>query len=405
MAHAPIDGGSIAPIPAGARLESPAAGMEGWRRSARFAHKLFRFGVIGFLVDIALILASAVVVPLLARVRVPLALDRVLRALSVSAFAIPTAFFVVGAVWSVVALVRIARSGDAGRRRVAFGVAVFPLVAGLAFSLVGGFWTLWATVGFARGRQLRRRGKVLLPPLGESDAWTRIDMSIAVPEELRSQLAARWRENGRTEHASVAAFARLTLDLVALGAPAGLIEAANLDAKDEIRHADLCFSIARALDGRSESPGPFAGAQDVGGLPASRTLALAQLAVSSLIDGALHEGLSARVIARLARRCEEPAIRAALLELAADEGRHSAHGWEVVEWCLAQVGAPVAHALRGAVHAIPEHVDSDLPEGARRGAWEKYGIHGEALEAEEHAKARADLARRVCELTAEVVAA
>jgi hypothetical protein len=158
------------------------------------------------------------------------------------------------------------------------------------------------------------------------------------------------------------------------------------------------------LDGRSESPGPFPAAQYAGGLPSSRPLALAQLAVSSLVDGALHEGLSARVIARLVKRCEEPVVRDALRELAADEGRHAAHGWDVVEWCLDEGGASVAHALQGALWTIPENIDSDLPAGARDGAWEKHGIHGLALEAEEHAKARADLVRRVRALTGQAAA-
>jgi hypothetical protein len=392
VAHAPIDGGSIGPVQV---LDPANAGQPAWRRSARFAWKLFLSGVGG----IVFLSGSAIA---LARVPMPRLLTIVL---STAACGLATAFFALGVVWSLVALVRIARSNDPGRGNVAVPLVVGPLLAGAFFSLWGAFITLWATVGFARGRQLRRRGKVLLPPLAASADWSRIDMAVSVPDELRAPLAARWRENGRTEHASVAAFARLTLDLVALGAPADLIEAANRDAKDEIRHADLCFSIARALDGRSESPGPFPAAQHAGGLPGSRTLALAQLAVSSLVDGALHEGLSARVIARLARRCEERVVREALLELAADEGRHSAHGWDVVEWCLAEGGAPVAHALQGALRTIPDRIDSDLPDAARGGAWEIHGIHGEALEAEEYSKARADLARRVLSITAARLAA
>ncbi len=303
-------------------------------------------------------------------------------------------------VWSIVAFVRILRSPEPGRAEMGVAVVALPLLGGVLFSLVGAILTLWATAGFARGRQLRRRGKVLLPPLQPGAGWARLDLAVTATPELRRPVAERWRENGRTEHASVAAFARLTLDLVALGAPAELIEAANRDAMDEIRHADLCFSIARALDGRSEGPGPFPGAQHAGGLPRWRALALAKLAVSSLIDGALHEGLSARVIACLVRSCEDPVIRDALRELAADEGRHSAHGWDVVQWCLAEGGAPVAHALRGALRAIPEQIDSGLPGEARAGAWEPYGIHGAALESEEHAKARADVLRRVDALAA-----
>ncbi len=77
----------------------------------------------------------------------------------------------------------------------------------------------------------------------------------------------------------------------------------------------------------------------------------------------------------------------------------------MVEWCLAEGGAPVAHALRGALRTIPVHVDSDLPADARSGAWEKYGIRGVAIEAEEHAKTRADVVRRVRALTGELLAA
>ncbi len=84
-----------------------------------------------------------------------------------------------------------------------------------------------------------------------------------------------------------------------------------------------------------------------------------------------------------------------LKELAADEGRHAAHGWEVVAWCLAEGGEAVAGALRGAVAALPETMRSPLPEAARGGGWERLGIHGHALEAEELAEARAALVARV----------
>ena len=119
-------------------------------------------------------------------------------------------------------------------------------------------------------------------------------------------------------------------------------------------------------------------------------MALARLAVDSLVDGALHEGVSARVLARLAKRCEDLAVRDVLLELARDEGRHAAHGWDVVEWCVAEGGAPVAAALRGAVRALPDHAAP-----ASGDDWERYGLHGDALEAEEHARTKGDVSRRV----------
>ena len=76
------------------------------------------------------------------------------------------------------------------------------------------------------------------------------------------------------------------------------------------------------------------------------------------MDGALHEGVSARIIAKLAERFGVPSIRAALKEIAADEGRHAAHGWAVVAWRLDEGGRPVAEALLGAIRALPKQMHS-----------------------------------------------
>lgn len=182
------------------------------------------------------------------------------------------------------------------------------LVRTLGNLVVAGFGALIAyvsTVGFSRGRQLRRLGKVLLPELEPASAWasTPFALSCDAGKPVPLEVANQWRENGKTEHASVAAFARLTLDLMALGAPPSLIRAAHQDALDEIRHAEICFALATAIDGQRMSPAPFPEAQRVATLPRSRRLALVKLAVDSLIDGALHEGVSARIIAKLALRC------------------------------------------------------------------------------------------------------
>jgi hypothetical protein len=216
-----------------------------------------------------------------------------------------------------------------------------------------------------------------------------------VDPDVRDALAAQWRENARTEHASVAAFARLALDLVALGAPPELVASAHRDALDEIRHAELCLSLAAAIDGKHESPAPFPEAQRSGALPPTRVLALAKLAVDSLVDGALHEGVSARVIARLTDRAALPRIRDMLRTLAADEGRHSANGWRVAEWCMQEGGRPVVQAVEGAVRQLPRRMHSSLPAAAQDGSWERWGIPGGALEAAEYANARAYVTSRV----------
>jgi hypothetical protein len=287
---------------------------------------------------------------------------------------------------------------------LAWIATILATLCNSALLAFGFFVALMTTLGFGRGRQIRRAGRILLPPVKDGASWTSPALDPHVDEAVRADLAAQWRENGRTEHASVAAFARLTLDLMSLGAPPRLVAAAQRDALDEIRHAELCFALARALDGRAASPAPWDEVASARTLSRIRTLALARLAVESLVDGALHEGVSARIIAQLARRCEDEAIARMLREIAADEGRHSAHGFEVTAWCLAQGGAPVAQALRGALRAIPDVMHSSLPAASHDGAWERHGIPGRALESDEYAKARTHVVRRVEQLIAGVAA-
>ncbi|HVH41159.1 MAG TPA: hypothetical protein VM925_02415 [Labilithrix sp.] len=294
----------------------------------------------------------------------------------------------------------------AARAKSALGVpaSIMSLLVNYGMMLFGGLEVLVSTFSFTRGRQLRRFGRVLLPGVSPGEAWAKRSQAprfvASLDDATRAAIADQWRENGRTEHASVAAFARLTLDLMALGAPPELVTAANQDSLDEIRHAEMCFGLARSIDDRAESPAPFAEAARARTLPRSRALALAALAVDSLVDGALHEGVSARIIAKLARRTDDDIVRAILKEIAADEGRHARHGWDVVQWCLLEGGDVVAAALRGAVGRLPRAMRSAIPEAARFGAWEKYGLMGEELEAAEYDAARVELEARTKKLLA-----
>jgi hypothetical protein len=372
--------------PAVADAESLDAAPDGGKRNRRWA-------LLHLLVSIALAGGTLLVAMSLEEVR-PAA----------AGFAAAALVALVGLARGIASLVQAFRApGRAVPGRT--WAVVFALLANGVMAFLGAAWAMLATVQFSRGRQLRRFGRVLLPRVAPGGAWTEVPLTAQVDEPARRALAAQWRENGRTEHASVAAFARLTLDLMALGAPPALVAAANRDALDEIRHTELCFSLARALDGEREGPAPFPEAQRARTLPPSRTLALAALAVDSLVDGALHEGVSARVIARLVKRCEEPQIRAVLKEIAADEGRHAAHGWDVVAWCLAEGGGAVADALRGALQTLPREMRTPLPDAAAGGGWERFGIHGRALEAAELADTRSDLVRRVERMIGEGVAA
>lgn len=255
-----------------------------------------------------------------------------------------------------------------------------------AFSLLGAALAYAATFPeqYAHGRRLRAGGRLLLPVLDPIDrvASPAIDDWVAeVPPHARAGLAAEWRENGRKEHAAVASFGRTLLDLMALGADAELLAALHRDALDELRHAEACFALAAALDGQHVRAGAFAGARSRRALLPGRRLALVQVAIEALIDGALNEAVAARILGRLAKGGGP--LADLLRRIAADEARHAAHSWAVVRWCVREGGLLVKMALRGAARALPKRMRGDLPAPARRGAWERWGVQGEALEAEE----------------------
>lgn len=58
--------------------------------------------------------------------------------------------------------------------------------------------------------------------------------------------ALRWAADAALEHSSIAAFAKLSLDLMAHGAPLDLVRAAHQAALEEIRHTEAACAMATA---------------------------------------------------------------------------------------------------------------------------------------------------------------
>ncbi len=164
----------------------------------------------------------------------------------------------------------------------------------------------------------------------------------------RSALAEAWTADALLEHASVASFARFSLELLAAGAPADLVELAHHAALDEIRHAQLCFALASAYAGEEVAPGPFPLGDSV-----TVGASLAAIAASAVREGCVGETMAAVVASEQLARATDPAVRAALARIAADEARHAELAWRTVAWAVkvggSEVRAAVEDALRGAL--------------------------------------------------------
>jgi hypothetical protein len=189
-------------------------------------------------------------------------------------------------------------------------------------------------MGSAWGRPLRVRGRILHPRLRAGSDWTRGARPVVadLDDPTRSALEALWLHDAQKEHASVPAFARISWLLVALGAPAELVEWAHRAALEEIDHARRCFALAAGYGRRSHDVEPMpdllVGGLEMRGDPAAR------MAVESLIDGCLLEGFNADVAAACRAVCEEPVVRDVLARVATDERSHAAFSWALLEWLV-----------------------------------------------------------------------
>ncbi len=155
-------------------------------------------------------------------------------------------------------------------------------------------------------------------------------------------LATHWQEIAALEHASVASFARFTLELMALAAPPDLLAAAQRAALDEVEHARLAYALASRFAGQPIGPGPLRTAD----LGLERPLAAF---VAALVqEGCVGETLGAAEAELLATQAEAR-LAARLHEVAADETRHAALAWRTLHWLLGRHGEPVREAARHAL--------------------------------------------------------
>lgn len=189
----------------------------------------------------------------------------------------------------------------------------------------------------------------------------------------RTRLAERWQRAGLYEHASVASFARFTLDLMVHGAPPELLLAAQKAAADEVRHAQRCFGLAASY-GSAVSPG----ALDLpgGSLPLSQELVT--FAVETAREGCIGETLAAVRAAEQLAVTTVPGVRAVLEELVRDEGDHAELAWRTLSWAVAKGGEPVRVALRTVFDEASRAVDAFVEGGPSDDALRAHGLLSDA---------------------------
>jgi hypothetical protein len=192
---------------------------------------------------------------------------------------------------------------------------------------------------------------------------------------MRERLATDWLRAARLEHASIAAFSRFLLELLAFGAPAELVALTIQAMDDERRHAKLCFALASEYAGTQLGPTEL----DLGGaLPAPT---LERSLVTAIREGCVGETVAALEAAELGARVSDPVLRSALTRIAADEKRHAELAFRFVEWALA-TGSDDLHALvAGEIERVRRGLVSPvrLIEDPASSALARCGISSECL--------------------------
>lgn len=194
------------------------------------------------------------------------------------------------------------------------------------------------------------------------------------PDELRAA-ASRWTRAAQLEHASIASFSRFSLELLSLGAPPALVEAAHRAAIDEIRHARLSFRIASALTGSPLGPGPLS----LSGVAIERPLETVVL--STVLEGCIVETVAAALANRAAELASFDAIRSVLSSVARDELTHAQLAFSFVGWAMKLHGGQLGDVLRPPVMARLEALLAPVATAHER----DLGRFGLLSAAEEHA--------------------
>ena len=201
------------------------------------------------------------------------------------------------------------------------------------------------------GRPYREAGALVTAPRGRASGWSsgqRVRLR-GLDHVARRVLGEAWAQEGLIEQASVAAFSRVSLELLATGAPADLVRDVHAAALDEVRHARLCMGLASSYLGEPVAPGHF----PLGvGVPVATTLV--DVAESTIREGCIAETLVALLDAEALARSTDPAVRRVLSVVTRDELRHSALAWRTLAWLLREGGAPVRERLAAALGELED---------------------------------------------------
>ncbi len=198
--------------------------------------------------------------------------------------------------------------------------------------------------------------------VGGSDWCVDVRVHAEATADDRLAAAEAWTRAALAEHAAIASFARFTMELMSLGAPPDLLQAAIQATADEVRHAQDAFAVASAFAGRDLSPSP---------LPMDGALAdpsVRGILERLLTEGCVDETVSTALAALRLSHVQDTTLVNVLTRIVDDESRHAALAWKTARWILQQHPSLVPFArtvLAEATEARPLPIDAPVSPGLR----------------------------------------
>jgi hypothetical protein len=190
--------------------------------------------------------------------------------------------------------------------------------------------------------------------------WGATASTSTVTADAAADAVSVWLEAAQMEHASIAAFARLSLVLLSLDAPLDLVAEAQRASLDELAHYRSCIAQVRRLSGTEVR---------LGALLADGCLdstSLEDLVSTNVLEGCIGETLAATIVSERARRAPVQELRVMFAGIAADEERHAALAFRILRWALAIGGAPARRAALVALdRGAPPPCDGASARGVR----------------------------------------
>jgi len=191
------------------------------------------------------------------------------------------------------------------------------------------------TPTFAIGRPFKvdgairaTRSEVFNCGISDDQASWNMPLSVSMIENstYNHDVGLKWLQQAEGEHASIASFARHTLQLMSIGAPSELLEASQAASIDEIKHAKMCYGLASTFMKKDVIPGVL----DVDN-------SLGELELKDIIRSIIQEGCIEETVAAIEAHyreslAQDPSVKLALKEIADDETRHAKLAWDTISW-------------------------------------------------------------------------